>query len=453
MFEKEYLVASRIQLKSRLSLTMIPLAYCLITVAAAPAIANLLYVDRHDDKASASQCLRLTGFDCSLRGAILFANQNPGEDTISIPGGIYTLSITGTGEDFAASGDLDIRDDLVIRTFAGEVIIDAADIDRVFEVFETASVEMNGITIIEGQTTLNGGGVLNKGSLTMNNVEVSSCSADGSGGGIDNQGFVEMSNSTIINNHASRGGGLSHANGMTMIINDSWIGGFNNANGPGGGIWNDGELFLFRSSIFSNSSSNLGGGPNFDGGGLFNSGSTTSINSTFVNNFALSGHGGAIFNLGQLNLELTTFSLNYAQYGPLMLNLGGAVTTRSTLFHGECSNAGSVASSGGNLESPGDTCLLNSAIDLVNIGDPKFGPLQYYGGPTKIYSLRPDSPAIDAAHSLCTDHDQRRHNRPINGDSLGDSRCDVGSYEYDPAEIFKGGFENGDTTAWPSTVD
>ena len=95
---------------------------------------------------------------CSLREAIINANNNntsgssdcaagaAGVDEILLPAGTYTLSIAGRGEDAAATGDLDITDvdttgnSLVIT---GEVdlngapasIIDAADIDRIFDIF------------------------------------------------------------------------------------------------------------------------------------------------------------------------------------------------------------------------------------------------------------------------------------------------------------------------------
>src|SRR5438093_12159986 len=51
---------------------------------------------------------------CTLRAAIQEANANVGPDTIVVPAGTYLLTIAGQGEDAAATGDLDIRDDLTI---------------------------------------------------------------------------------------------------------------------------------------------------------------------------------------------------------------------------------------------------------------------------------------------------------------------------------------------------
>ena len=61
--------------------------------------------------------------DCSLREAITAANTDSpvdacpagiGDDTITLPAGIYTLTIAGTGEDLAATGDLDVIDNLTL---------------------------------------------------------------------------------------------------------------------------------------------------------------------------------------------------------------------------------------------------------------------------------------------------------------------------------------------------
>jgi CSLREA domain-containing protein len=72
--------------------------------------------------------------NCSLREAILAANAAPGPDIISLPAGTHSLTITGAGEDNAASGDLDITEALTI-TGAGPdaTVIEASGLaDRIF---------------------------------------------------------------------------------------------------------------------------------------------------------------------------------------------------------------------------------------------------------------------------------------------------------------------------------
>ena len=52
------------------------------------------------------------------------ANALPGPDVINLPAGTYTLTIGGTGEDAAATGDLDITSELTISgAGAGTTIV------------------------------------------------------------------------------------------------------------------------------------------------------------------------------------------------------------------------------------------------------------------------------------------------------------------------------------------
>src|SRR5437667_9123302 len=52
--------------------------------------------------------------ECTLRAAIQETNALAGPDAIQLPDGIYVLAIVGTGEDSAATGDLDVLDSVSI---------------------------------------------------------------------------------------------------------------------------------------------------------------------------------------------------------------------------------------------------------------------------------------------------------------------------------------------------
>jgi CSLREA domain-containing protein len=84
---------------------------------ATPAFAANLTVDSTTDAVDSNpgngSCATAGGF-CSLRAAIQEANALAGADTITLPAGTYTLTITGTAEDLAATGDLDITEAVVI---------------------------------------------------------------------------------------------------------------------------------------------------------------------------------------------------------------------------------------------------------------------------------------------------------------------------------------------------
>lgn len=71
---------------------------------------------------------------CTLRAAIQETNVLAGADTVTVPAGIYALTLnTGTDED---RGDLDIEGNLnLIGAGTGDTILDGLGLDSVIEVF------------------------------------------------------------------------------------------------------------------------------------------------------------------------------------------------------------------------------------------------------------------------------------------------------------------------------
>src|SRR6185295_2683924 len=120
---------------------------------AAPPLAAIT-VDRTDDNAAASACTAAPN-DCSLRGAISFANLFPGT-TVSVPAGSYNLTISGAGEGFSVNnsiGDLDITGNNTSIVGAGAavtIITQTTAGSRVIEV--NPFIVANLITSISGVT-------------------------------------------------------------------------------------------------------------------------------------------------------------------------------------------------------------------------------------------------------------------------------------------------------------
>ncbi len=80
--------------------------------------------------------------------------------------------------------------------------------------------------------------------------------------------------------------------------------------------------------------------------------------------------------------------------------------------------------------------LENSACSLsgttthnIRGQDPKLGALTNLGGLGWVHPLMLGSPAIDAGPSHCIYIDQRKQNRPVDGDRAGSADCDIGAYE------------------------
>lgn len=108
----------------------------------------------------------------SLRSAIMAANTHPGADSISLPAGVYNLTIAGANEDGSATGDLDINGDLTIDG-TGNSIIDAHGLDRDFETI-TGNIRISGVTI-QGGSSQTGGGLLNvAANVTLSNDTIGS---------------------------------------------------------------------------------------------------------------------------------------------------------------------------------------------------------------------------------------------------------------------------------------
>ena len=185
--------------------------------------------------------------DCTLRDAITAANQHAAAATIiTVPGGTYTLALTGTGEDANATGDFDILDDVTINGAGASTTTiragttgypDTPDgLDRVLHVAPGKALDLFGVTVANGH-----------------------CSGTCSGGGIKNEGTLNVTASAFSGNTADddaaddKGGGIFNASTRILTItkstfSDNNAGGFGNG---GGGVWNQQGTVTLTNSTFS----------------------------------------------------------------------------------------------------------------------------------------------------------------------------------------------------------
>jgi Immunoglobulin I-set domain len=297
-------------------------------------------VDRTDDAAAASACTAAAN-DCSLRGAVSFANLNPGT-TINVPAGTYSLNIPGgVPEGFSGNnliGDLDIAGNNTIITGAGAattIIQQTQPNDRVIEVNPNLdasfTTSISDVTITGGKETtgVGGGGIISgsiNNSLTVTNCVFSGNSATGAGsiggGGLAHTGGnLTITGTTFSNNSASAsGGGVGYSSGD-----------------PLGRTPSSGALSVSGSTFNSNTSNSVAGG----GGALdlydFNLSSSTYTvtTSTFSSNTAPTGSGGAIIVESGGPLTVTTSALtgnSAGNAGGAVFSVGSASVTYSRLF-------------------------------------------------------------------------------------------------------------------------
>ncbi len=408
----------------------------------------------------------------SLRQAIEDANATSGNDTIDFDELLREGTITLT------SGELEIFDDLTINGLgADELTVSGNNASRVFLIDDSnesnqIEVAINNLTITEGSTTDNGGGIFNRENLTVANSTIS----DNTGDGISSSGgSFEVNNSTIFNNTGigiSASGGSFEVNNSTISNNTSaGIGvGFADLNVNSSNILdNEGtgisagfaEININNSTISGNRDSGISPGRRSrfnvvhttisdnttigNGGGI--SASTEAgisiINSTITNNTADidgngEGNGGGI-NLdgggSAVNLRNTIVAGNFDNSPPENENHPDISGISGTAFISNGYNligdiTGLIDFSFTSFPAPGD--LFGTSEDPL---DPLLGPLQDNGGSTFTQALLPGSPAIDAGDpdfEPLAEFDQRGAGFPrvLDGDGDGTATVDIGAFEF-----------------------
>ncbi len=274
---------------------------------------------------------------CTLREAILAANNTPintncgagssGDDTITFSvSGIITLSST-LPEIVDGQGKLIIDGN-------GNITISGNNSVRVIIVEPNANLTLQNLTVADGQTLSNGGGVANQGTLTATNVTFSGNSANVNGGGLYNvpNNNATLTDVTFNNNSASWGGGIHNSQSNVTLTDVTFSG--NSATLGGGGIYNSTSSPTLTNVIFSlNTANNRGGGmynhgnsnpslidvvfsansANIAGGGMYNDDSSPTLtNAIFSNNSATAGSGGGLYN-DNSSPSLTNVTLNSNQ--------------------------------------------------------------------------------------------------------------------------------------------
>ena len=383
----------------------------------------------------------------TLRAAIMEANALAGDDTIVLPAGTYTLTLAGTNEDLARTGDLDITDvsgRLTIRgAGVGLTVIDANSLERVFEIFAGAELILEDVTITGGLVvgSADGAGINNVGTVSIINSEIIGNDALGSGsdgGGINNGGFLTLVGSSVFDNRSfNSGGGIRNVG--TLTVTNSTIGGTNDetddttpdlrneARLNGGGIVNIGVGTLtVTNSTISGNLTTAG-----DGGGLYNSSTatTTLTNATITGNTA-AGQGGGVSNGGSATVWNTIIAGNTAQSNP---DVDGTFTTLGNNLIGD--NTGAVLSFPVGTPNANGDLVGSFATTLL---DPQLGPLADNGGPAMTHALLLDpitslNPAVDRGNNAAVtevETDQRGVPRILDGYGFLLSAVDIGAYEF-----------------------
>ena len=366
-----------------------------LTLPSTPALAATLEVTRTDDPAP-DGCRRN---DCSLREAVIAANNRPGTDVIQLKARRYELTLAGANEDDAQTGDLDIHKNVTILG-AGprDTTIDANRIDRVFEIGYSGAPEedvptdviMKDLSVRGGKddatSTNGGGGILTFGGLALRRVRVVGNRAPNCcGGGILNSGGeLLIGQSHFAGNRSGQccGGAIDARNDAETTIRNSSFANNKTLHCCGGGIYNDQSLLVIKDSTFTGHSATSS-----EGGTIHSDTGTVRISdSEITNSSVLAGDpnpgikGGAISSrLGTLRISRSLIADSEAAGG-----YGGGISSEdgTLIVVGSTIRGNTTAGYGGGLYSEDGSITVRNSRVLSNqaIGGPGAGAQIASGG-------------------------------------------------------------------------
>jgi len=367
--------------------------------------------DPNDDR-----CATASGA-CTLRAAIQQANATPGFDEVELGARRHTLSIAGTKESQAASGDLDLNDNMLIRGAGNALsIVDGAGLDRVFDVLIPKQGSPNHYVLRDLRIT---GGVAPAGESggglrgTQPGILLERVRFDGNTvGPIDNGAALWVSDFATFAKRSQR----------AVTIADSII------------DHNSGNMPVFASDALIRGTTIHDNQQDQRGSEFY---AVRLENSTISGN---TGDNWSAFFAGQAFIDGSTIYANRAGFAPgavFLLELSAfrnsiiADNRVNGLVESNCSmNPDGIQSLGGNLiDTDGSECSIDRITDQTATAA-GLDPLADNGGPTPTHSPQPDSRAVDRAETgNCLPVDQRGFARPFDGDGNGSALCDVGAVE------------------------
>ena len=269
---------------------------------------------------------------------------------------------------------------------ANSTILDGSATDRVMTVTFNNAVTLVGLTIKNGKTSGNGGGILNNGSLALENTVVATNTAGANGGGIYSNRSLSLTASSVLTNAAGNGGGIYNFGpliGFGYATLDNSVVQGNTVITDGGGIYStdSGSDLGFTKLSLQNNTSVRGNVAAFQGGGLYISGTLSSTGSQIDDNLtqkpAPNGLSGAGVLIASGKAALTSDTLN----GNISTGAGGAVGNQGSLTMTNVTLISNVAGgAGGGLDNwPAASVVLTGGAVVSNTAGSDGGGLYNAG--------------------------------------------------------------------------
>jgi len=294
----------------------------------------------------------------SLREAIAFTNANADVDVIQ----------------FVVDGTIDLRDDLRITqdvTILGNnATVDAGGRDNIFDVNDRVTVDIQDITLANGNGRVDGGAIDGRNDVTLNLTNVTfdgnQAGDDGGAVSVQDRGVINISGGSFTNNEADDdGGAISGRNDFVLTIEDTDLTG-NTAGDNGGAITglDRVQIDVTGGSISDNTARDSGGAVHVDDDAVIR-----------LTDVALDGNagrreGGAIFvddrGLVEINGGSVSGNTSDRDGGAIFFDQDGQLAIDGTDVQGNASaRSGGVAV----FDDRGQVSLSNTVIDGNSSGN------------------------------------------------------------------------------------
>ncbi|MBO5694730.1 MAG: hypothetical protein J6S98_04960, partial [Lentisphaeria bacterium] len=293
-------------------------------------------------------------YKTSLREAIIYANQEGGNQTITFSNATDWL---GTGS-FGSGATLTLNPALGALNVTANITIDGA------------LVYGNGID--QGTLTISGGDAIQiftiaaGGGMTVSNMSLTGGNAgEGNGGAINNAGTLALTNVNVSNSKAMNGGAIYSTGSLTVnggTFYGNSVDGSDNLTGNGGAISVAAGSASITGAVFDGNSAK------YNGGAIYNNGTLSIYGGVFSGH---SAQNGVLFNQGNLLISGGTYTENTANV--LGTWSGTALIANAEIFGNTAADTiningdGSVIIIGSTIADNDDTNVVNAVSGSANV--------------------------------------------------------------------------------------
>lgn len=267
--------------------------------------------------------------DCSLREAIVAANDTPALDVVELPADQYNLALPGNDNN-ALTGDLDITAPVEVRGASADTTTINGSLlnDRLFDVRINQQMSIMDVTLAQGDAGNSAGGaiLISEADVVVNRVVFTQNEARYGSAIYIGFGTLSVDDSVFTTNSSIERGGIDVVNSQVTIRNSFFI---NNESASGSSLhalFQQSNQFIdISDTVFINNTSLIDGGAIYIGAATQDPIDISIKDSAFLNNQAVYGGAMGLFGTLDVDIEAVNFVANKALNGSITGAVGGAI--------------------------------------------------------------------------------------------------------------------------------